>query len=103
VQGIADARNKAADTRCDGIMIGRGMFGNPWLFSEHEPTPRERIDGLLEHLTLFEEKLGRTTHYAVMKKHYKAYINGWDNAKDLRVRLMDTNDVPAAVEILKNS
>lgn len=101
VKDLADARAKAAESGCDGVMLGRAIFGNPWLFAEHTATPEERVAGLIEHLTLFDELLGTSTHYAVMKKHFKAYINGWDNAKDLRARLMETNDVQSALSILR--
>lgn len=100
VKDIADARAKADESGCDGVMLGRAIFGNPWLFSEHIATPEERINGLIEHLTLFNDLLGSTTHYAVMKKHFKAYIHGWDNAKDLRARLMETDDAASALAIL---
>ncbi len=103
VKSVADAREKAAATGCDGVMLGRAIFGNPWLFSERTdaPSPEERIAALIEHLELFNELLGTTTHYAVMKKHFKAYINGWDHAKDLRAALMDTEDVAAALAVLR--
>jgi len=35
-----------------------------------------------------------------MKKHFKAYISGWDNAKDLRVQLMEVESVQAALALL---
>ena len=97
---LADARAKAAESGCDGIMLGRAIFGNPWLFAEHTPSPKERVAVLSEHLHRFEELLGTTTHYAVMKKHFKAYIHGWDNAKDLRVQLMETNSAAEAQAVL---
>ncbi len=100
VKDLADARQKVADTGCDGVMLGRAIYGNPWLFSEHIPTREEKIAALIEHLKLFEEILDATTNYAVMKKHFKAYISGWDNAKELRIRLMDTKNVPEAIVIL---
>lgn len=103
VKDIADARAKAAQSGCDGIMLGRAIFGNPWLFSEHTPSSLEKIEALSEHLRIFDELLGTTTHYAVMKKHFKAYIHGWDNAKDLRVRLMESDDVETALKILSES
>ncbi len=102
VRDLADARAKALETGCDGIMLGRAIFGNPWLFSEHIATPSERVEALSEHLRIFESLLGTTTHYAVMKKHFKAYINGWDNAKELRVRLMETNTVEEALSVLRS-
>ncbi len=102
VKDLADARAKAAESGCDGVMLGRAIFGNPWLFSEHIASPAERVAGLVEHLQLFDELLGTTTHYAVMKKHFKAYIHGWDNAKELRAQLMETDDVESALSILKS-
>lgn len=103
VRDIADARAKAAETGCDGIMLGRAVFGNPWLFTEttEARTPRERMEALLSHLALFEELLGDTTHYAVMKKHFKAYISGWDGAKELRTKLMETGSAREARGIIE--
>ena len=105
VADMADARAKARATGCDGIMLGRAVFGNPWLFAERSdmPSPGERVEALAEHLRLFDELLGDTTHYAVMKKHFKAYISGWDGAKDLRVALMETSDVAAATALLRET
>lgn len=100
VRDLEDARAKAAESGCDGVMLGRAIFGNPWLFAEHDATPEEKIAALSEHLRLFSDLLGTMTHYAVMKKHFKAYIHGWDNAKELRAQLMDTNTVPEALAIL---
>ena len=48
---------------------------------------------LLEHAKLFNEKLGDVKSYSVMKKHFKAYCHGFSGAKELRVKLMNTNNV----------
>ena len=104
VKDIADARAKAAETKCDGVMLGRAVYGNPWLFSnsrELAHSPEERMRALLEHLTLFDELLGDSVNYATMKKHFKAYISGWDGAKELRVRLMETENCTEAEAILR--
>jgi len=103
VQDMADARAKAQETGCDGIMLGRAIYGNPWLFSnsrELAHSPEERMQALLEHLQLFDELLGDTVNYATMKKHFKAYISGWDGAKELRVRLMETKTCDEARQLL---
>lgn len=89
-QDLEDARVRVAQTGCDGVMFGRALFGNPWLFTGHTPTPAERIEALLLHLEYFEELLGQHTNYAVMKKHFKAYVSGWDHAKEVRMALMET-------------
>ncbi len=113
VKDIADARTKVAEAKCDGAMLGRAIYGNPWLFkglqekymgfvNPYIPTPQERIHALSEHLALFDEIMSGTTNYATMKKHFKAYISGWDGAKELRVTLMETGRVADALRILSN-
>lgn len=88
---IEDARKKIEDTRADGVMLGRAIFGNPWLFAEHVPTTEEKLRVLIEHTHLFGELLGDFKNFAIMKKHFKAYVNGFDGASDLRGKLMETD------------
>ncbi len=103
VKDIPDARAKVAETGADGAMLGRAIYGNPWLFADRSdpPTPAERVTALTEHLALFDELLTGNTNFALMKKHFKAYISGWDGAKDLRVRLMEAESVSEAQKILR--
>lgn len=103
VQDLADARAKAEATKCDGVMLGRAIFGNPWLFADRkeEPTPEERLAALAQHIRLFDQLLAETP-YATMKKHFKSYISGWDGAKELRVKLMETQGAQEALELVKN-
>jgi len=90
VRDIKDGIKKAKETGCDGIMLGRAIFGNPWLFSGKIPTTKEKLKVMVEHTKLFEKLLGKHKNFAVMKKHFKAYVNGFDGAKELRVELMET-------------
>lgn len=100
VKDIADARAKAAEFGADGVMLGRAIFGNPWLFSELHtkdgkpfvPTLEERLETLVEHAKLFKKLLGDVKSFAVMKKHFKAYVGGFDDAKELRIKLMECED-----------
>ncbi|MEI6490456.1 MAG: tRNA-dihydrouridine synthase [bacterium] len=85
---IEDAKMKAEFSGADGVMLGRAIFGAPWLFSEKKFSLHERLDIMVEHTKLFEEKLGGIKNFAIMKKHYKAYVNGFDGAGDLRGHLM---------------
>lgn len=104
IQNIQDARTKAGETHADGVMLGRALYGNPWLFSGRDtsPTKEERLSALAEHLVLFGELLEKTTNYAVMKKHFKAYCSDFDGAKELRVRLMDTSSTTEALALLES-
>lgn len=101
VKDLAHGRILTEQTGCDGIMIGRGIFGNPWLFSEKIPTLKEKLEVMVEHTKLFEELLGDIKNFALMKKHYKAYVNGFDGAKELRVKLMEANSVGEIESIVK--
>lgn len=102
VTDLDDARAKAKQTGCDGVMLGRAIYGNPWLFSSRTDTstPKERIEALLEHIKLFDDLLLEYSNFAVMKKHFKAYVSGWDNAKDLRMQLMETSTPEEAMAVL---
>jgi len=86
-----DAERMVRETGCDGVMVGRGSFGNPWLFGRAErllagedpgpePTPRERIETAVTHLHDLARKKGE---YAavLMRKHIAWYVRGlYDNS-----------------------
>lgn len=96
VLSMEDAREKIRISGCDGAMIGRGIFGNPWFFSGKlvgEISPRERLEVMLEHAKAFDSMLGDVKNFAIMKKHFKAYVSGWDGAKELRIKLMESNNL----------
>jgi len=97
---IEDARTKVSESGADGAMLGRAIFGNPWLFSEHVPTLREKLEVMVEHTKLFEELLPHK-NFAIMKKHYKAYVSGFDGAAELRARLMESADADEIAEVVE--
>jgi len=98
-----DGRRKSKETGCDGVMIGRGTFGNPWIFSRREKisNTKEKLKVLVEHTKLYEKLLGEVKNFSIMKKHYKAYVNGWGGAKELRTKLMDAKDSKEVEQIIK--
>lgn len=64
-------------------------------------TVEERLTVMIEHAQLFETLLGDIKSFAIMKKHFKAYVHGFDGAKELRIALMETKnaqEVKALVE-----
>ncbi len=93
VKDIADAKQKVAETGCDGVMLGRAIFGNPWLFDQDRSTIplEEKLRVMVEHTKLYEELLGEIKSFSIMKKHYKAYVNNFDGATELRMKLMESN------------
>ncbi len=104
VKDLEDAKRKVEETGCDGVMLGRAIFGNPWLFNPRTPLGQvgvgEKLVVMVEHTRLFEELLPYKS-FALMKKHYKAYVTGWDGAKELRMKLMEAKDADE-VELIVN-
>lgn len=126
VTDINDGIMKSKQTGCDGVMIGRACFGNPWIFSlTSNASPKERgelhhytleseddystperywlhnkpnvsletkLRVMVEHSKLFCELLPHK-NFSTMKKHYKAYCHGFPGAKELRIHLMESQDV----------
>lgn len=103
VKNLDEARQRVEETGCDGVMIGRGIFGSPWMFSG-KPVPElaERLRIAVEHTKLFEEMLSDIKSFAIMKKHFKAYVEGFPGAKELRMQMMDATSA-REVETLVSS
>lgn len=78
--------------KVDGLMIGRGLLHNPWVFNKdikiEEVSITERLELLKKHIKLFEKTWGKTKNFEIMKKFYKAYLNGFEGAAELRLQLM---------------
>ncbi len=104
VVDVNDAERKVKETGCDGVMLGRAIFGNPWLFNKEikrgDISVNEKLNVMVEHTKLFEKLLPHKS-FAIMKKHYKAYVNGWDGAKELRMKLMDAKDAHEVERIVE--
>ncbi|OWK27300.1 MAG: hypothetical protein US76_00055 [Parcubacteria group bacterium GW2011_GWA2_38_13b] len=128
VKNIADAKEKAKISGADGVMIGRAIFGNPWLFANlarekrecqinHPPkllvktdcayiTTEKKLQVLLEHAKLFSAIGGsasggkNTKNFDIMKKHFKAYVTGFPRAKELRIKLMACKNADEAEKII---
>jgi len=93
VQSVEQAKEYCTKYNVDGVMIARAIFGNPWLFDTEKTqvSVAEKLQVMLEHTKIFNRELSEHKNFAVMKKHYKAYVAGFDGAKDLRVQLMESN------------
>ncbi len=96
VKSLCDAKQKAAETGVDGVMIGRGIFDNPYLFSGtitlSDKTPEEKMHLLLEHMRLWQDTWGNTKHFPVLRKFFKVYVSGFPGAQELRIQLMETQN-----------
>ncbi len=104
IESLADAEEKVRQSGADGAMIGRGIFGNPWFFDKTKDintiSIEEKVSVMIEHSLLFEKLFAGTKKFNLMKKHFKAYIHGFNGAKELRVKLMSARDAAAAARIV---
>ena len=84
-------------TNSDGIMIGRGSVGNPWLFEEiisylkgekvREITSKEKLKTILKHIEWEVQDKGETVGIKEIRKHMSAYIKNMPNAAILREKI----------------
>lgn len=81
----------------DGVMIGRGILHDPWVFQKNkkELSLRKRLITLKKHIALFDKTWGNknsslsgSKNFAIMKKFYKAYLHNFEGAQDIRTDLM---------------
>lgn len=101
VASMTDARKKIEDYGLDGVLVGRATLGNPWFFGEKEPSPEERLKALFEHAEYFTKVLGDRLYFHNLKKHLAWYTKSFSGAREMRMRLMQSNNVNEVAEILK--
>ena len=82
------------ETGVEGVMIGRGIFQNPWFFMPEKTniSKEERIHKLLEHTKLFEKTWSPDKNFNILKRFYKIYLTGFQGAAKLRADLMNLKD-----------
>ncbi|MDO8462802.1 MAG: tRNA-dihydrouridine synthase [bacterium] len=106
VDDLADARERVIASHADGAMLGRAIFGNPWCFSHDvliEDVPlAERLRVMVEHAQLFEQILPHKS-FAVMRRHFKAYVSGFHGAAELRAALMETESSAEVAAVVRTA
>lgn len=108
-----DAKRMFDETGVDGVMIGRGAIGNPWIF-EHtrhfietgellpEPSIKERLELCAEQLRRSVDHHGERYGVIIMKKHYGQYLKGVHNSRHLRAKIMKESEMQPILELLLN-
>lgn len=105
VMNHAHGLQLAEECGLDGVMIGRGIFQDPYAFAAESPwaeqTKEQRVELYTKHVKLFADtwEAGvRPVH--TLNKFCKIYINGFDGAKELREHLMAATSTDELLEIL---
>jgi len=114
IKTAADAKRMLDHTRADGIMLGRGSYGQPWVFNqaralfEGQPMPEtpgvhERFAIALDHARLVQayevDAIGAALEF---RKHLGWYVKGLPNSADLRKLLHQVRDFSEVEEIFSN-
>ena len=98
VNSAKDAIRMMEETHCDGVMIGRGSQGNPWIFREilhymktgelpERPDKEQVKEMILRHAALQREHKGEYIGIREMRKHFAWYTAGYPNSAALRNRI----------------
>lgn len=97
--------------RVDGIMIGRAIYGRPWIFKEikhylttgtklHPLTTEEKVEVAREHLLKSIEVKGESRGILEIRRHFSSYFKGIPHFKEIRLRLVTSSDPNEIIDLL---
>ncbi|MBE6572376.1 MAG: tRNA dihydrouridine synthase DusB [Ruminococcaceae bacterium] len=109
-----DAARMISETGCDGVMIGRGALGNPYLFAQVKhylktgetlapQSAKEKIEDIKEHMSLLVADKGEAVAAAECRKHLAWYIKGVRGAAALRDEINRTENVEKTLELIEKA
>lgn len=112
VRTAADAVRMLETTGCDGVMLGRAAFGDPWIFRriraliEHgeelpPPTAAERLNAGVRHLAMMARCVGPVAAAKEMRKHVAWYVKGLPHSHRVREQVNRTASVEDMAELLR--
>jgi len=113
VRSAQDAKKMKDETGCDGIMIGRAIQGNPWIFREAKqylemnvvpphPTLDEREAVMLRHLNDMVKTLGENIGVREMRKHLCWYTKGLPGGAEFRTKVNHLSMVEEVVQAVED-
>lgn len=106
VKNLVEAKQKVDEFGVDGVMLGRALFGNPWLFQGHVDTThipvKEKLEVIRQHTRYFQTLLDEPNlvKFPRMKKFYGAYLKGIPNARQVRDKFAMVRSPDEAYQIL---
>lgn len=105
ILSFLDGRQMIKETGCDGVMIGRGALGNPWIFQEagRPQDIQEVMLGAKAHLALIEEFLPADKILGYIKNHMCRYFKGLPGSSVLRKNIFSASDLTTIKQQLESS
>jgi tRNA-dihydrouridine synthase B len=112
VRTAEDAVRMLETTGCDGVMLGRAAFGDPWVFRRIRalvergeklppPTAAERLEAGIRHLALMVGAVGPASAAREMRKHVAWYVKGLPNSHRVREQINRTPTAEAMADLLR--
>ncbi len=109
---IYDAKRMLDETKCDAVMIGRGVLGNPWLIKEtiayiedgiilEKPNSIEKIDMCLKHLTYLLEFKSEKIVALEIRNHVSWYLKGMKESNTIKNKIFLTKNINDIIRILE--
>ncbi|MEA5113782.1 MAG: tRNA dihydrouridine synthase DusB [Geobacteraceae bacterium] len=108
----ADVRDMFHETGCDGVMIARGVLGNPWIFGQYRtadagyaplsPTADEKRHMTLRHLMLLCDLYGKDCAVKEMRKHLSWYVKGMAGSAKFRAKINEIVSYGILVDQINN-
>ena len=113
IKTIYDAKKMLDETKCDLIMIGRGVLGNPWLIREinayledgtilEKPTDIERIDMCLKHLNYLKKIKPEKIVCLEIRNHAAWYLKGIKGSSEVKNKIMTSTKICDIITILND-
>lgn len=109
---VADGIRMYHETGCDGLMIGRGGYGNPWLIQQlnaalHDtlatcPSAADKLATILRHLELYQEQFGEHKTLLEMRKHISWYARGMEGVSHFRSQVQSCQHLPELVGMTRD-
>lgn len=101
VKNLEEGIIRSKESGVDGIMIGRSILENPWMFSNKNVLPKEKLKMLVRHASLYEKNY-KGKSFNNFRKFYRCYVSGFEGSKELRIRLMEAKNSNELKKILKS-
>lgn len=112
IKSCYDAKRMLDETKCDAVMIGRGVLGNPWLIKEcteyleqgkipEKVTDLEKLNMILKHIDLLENQKNDKVANLEMRTHIGYYLKGVKNAAELKQKIFKAKNLEELKTLIK--
>jgi len=104
VMSVVHGETLCREYGLDGVMIGRGIFHDPWFFNplQNAPDKQLKLQQLLQHTMIFERNWGNQKNLNVLKRFYKIYTSDFQGASKIRADLMEAQTYEDVYRIIQN-